>query len=104
MDQNITVILVTMDIYRFFLTSSWMPFIYKTYEFPFFLNYFLDALYFLWHTRLIITHINWINLLLFHEHAIYSLFLSLPLAHRRINITSFLICFIQPLFEPASNT
>ena len=71
-----------MVIYHFFLTRSWMPFIYMTYEFLF--------VNFSWILLSIAYKITYYWLIINSLHAVYSLLLSLSLAHKHMYIISYM--------------
>ena len=78
------------------VTHSWMPFISLTYEILYIYNTSW-MLPFSFHIY-IAYEITYSWMIVNSLHAVCSLLLSLLLAHKLI------ICFIQPLYESASNT
>ena len=85
--------------------NGYFPFLFKTFSDAFYFYDIRDSLYIISRMPLFliayeITY-NWI--IINSLHAVYSLLLSLPLAHKLICF-SFLICSIQPLYRSVSNT
>ena len=80
------------------MTRSQMPFISMTYE----ILYLYNTSQML---RFSIAYkITYYWIIINSLHAVYSLLLSLPLVHKCIYLTSYLVCFIQSLYRPVSNT
>ena len=80
------------------ITHSWMPFISTTYE----ILYIYNTSWMLPFSFSVAYEITYYWIIINSLHAVYNLLLSLPLAHKCMFLT--LICFIQSLYRPASNT